>query len=234
MKGSQYRLALRNGQEWILKADPELEDWLNHLSHILMLEEVEPGNAGPSWRFCFSNPDQRMFDGDGWVTSNSRWMSNHVRKDGTDLISEIIPYERGDPKEDIVRMMLAIQTLYLAVWPYGGIPVHAALLERRGEGILIAAPGGTGKSTCADRVPLPWHALCDDSVLLIPVDGMYYAHPLPTWSDFLMRDLNNRRWDVGYAVPVNGIWFLEHGKQDRAISVGKARLHPVSTSLLSR
>lgn len=221
MKGSQYHLLLRNGQQWILKADPKLEDWLQHLSRILMLREAEPGNDSPCWKFCLSDTGQQGYDGDGWVTSHSRWMSNHVRTDGTDLISEIIPYERRDPKEDIVRMMLAIQTLYLAVWPYGGIPVHAALLERNGEAIMIAAPGGTGKSTCADRIPLPWHAMCDDSVLLIPAEGRYYAHPLPTWSDFLMRDINEKVLDIGHAVPVTDIWFLEHGEKDRAIPVGK-------------
>ncbi len=221
MKGSQYHLALRNGQEWILKADPELEDWLQHLSSILMLRDAGPGKDRPSWRFCLSDTHQRGNNGDEWVIARSHWLNNHVRTGGTDLISEIFPYDRGDPKEDIARMMFAIQALYLAVWPYGGIPVHAALLERNGEAILIAAPGGTGKSTCAERIPLPWHALCDDSVLLVPADGRYYAHPLPTWSDLIMRDLNDRRWNVGHAVPVTGIWFLEHGENDRAIPVGK-------------
>ncbi len=221
MTQSRYHLAIKNGQEWVLEAGPELEDWLQHFAHILMLRYAEPGSKYPHWKFCQQGEGGPRVMDEGWVTSHSRWMSNHVRTDGTDLISEIKPYERGDSKEDIVRMMLAIQTLYLAVWPSGGIPVHAALLERNGEAILIAAPGGTGKSTCADRIPLPWHALCDDSVLLIPADGRYFAHPLPTWSDFLMRDLCDRRWDVGNAIPVNGIWFLEHGEKDRAIPLGK-------------
>lgn len=223
MTGLSYHLVIRNGQEWVLEAAPELEDWLMQLAHILMLRAVKTRGESPSWRFCFQNAGGNGFRGESWVTSRSRWMSSYAKTDGTDLITEIIPFERGDPKEDIVRMMLAIQTLYLAIWPFGGIPVHAALLERDGEAIMIAAPGGTGKSTCARRVPPPWHTLCDDTVLLVPAAGVYYAHPLPTWSDFLMRDLNNGRWDVGHAVPVTGIWFLEHGEQDRAVPIGKGQ-----------
>ncbi len=223
MTGPSYELVIRNGQRWILEASPGLEDWLQHFARIMMLREVDSGIKYPSWRFCFQDSGVPLFHGEGWVTSRSRWMSSYAKTDGTDLVTEIIPFERGDPKEDIVRMMLAIQTLYLAIWPFGGIPVHAALLERDGEAILIAAPGGTGKSTCASRVPPPWQTLCDDTVLLIKAGGVYYAHPLPTWSDFLIRDLYDRRWDVMYAVPVTGIWFLEHGEQDQAVPLGKGQ-----------
>jgi len=223
MTGSSYELVIRNGQRWKLEASPVLEDWLQHFAHILMLHEIEKGRNCPSWRFYFQESNVSLFQGRGWVTSRSRWMSSHAKTDGTDLVTEIIPFERGDPKEDIVRMMLAIQTLYLAIWPFGGIPVHAALLERDGEAIMIAAPGGTGKSTCASRVPPPWHALCDDTVLLVPVGGVYYAHPLPPWSDFLIRDMHDRRWNVEYAVPVTKIWFLEHGERDQAVPLEKGQ-----------
>ena len=37
----------------------------------------------------------------------------------------------------------------------GGLPFHAALLEYEGQGIILAAPGSTGKSTCSRRVPPP-------------------------------------------------------------------------------
>jgi len=223
MTGPSYELVIRNGQRWALEASPDLEDWLQHFARIMMLRELDGRRKSPSWRFCFQDSDVPLFHGGGWVTSRSRWMSGYAKTDGTDLVTEIIPFDRGDPKEDIVRMMLAIQTLYLAIWPFGGIPVHAALLERDGEAILIAAPGGTGKSTCASRVPPPWQTLCDDTVLLIKAGGVYYAHPLPTWSDFLIRDLYDRRWDVMYAVPVTGIWFLEHGEQDQAVPLGKGQ-----------
>ena len=221
MTATRYHLGLKNGQEWRLEADPGLEDWLDHFASIITLEETASQDSGPSWRFCFQEKGCQDKPGDGWVSSYSQWQSIHARTDGTDIITGIVPYDRSDQKEDIVRMMLAVQSLYLAVWPRGGIPVHAALLENAGHAILIAAPGGTGKSTCATRIPLPWRALCDDAVLLVPVQGVYSAHPLPTWSDFLMRDIHDRTWDTGYAVPVTGIWFLEHGDVDCGASIGK-------------
>lgn len=221
MTGTPHRLALKNGQRWTLRADPDLEGWLHAFASILMLEPASPEEGGPYWRFCMQERGGRGPPGRGWVSSYSNWQSIHARTDGADLITGIVPYDRGDKKEDIVRMMLATQSLYLAVWPRGGIPVHAALIEREGDGILIAASGGTGKSTCATRIPPPWRALCDDAALLVPVEGVYYAHPLPTWSDYLMRDQYDRRWHVGNAVPVTGIWFLEHGEEDRGVPLGK-------------
>mgnify|MGYP001411143347 CR=1 FL=1 len=221
MTDTHYHLALKNNQHWILEADPGLGDWLQHFTAILMLREAVPGEKAPSWRFSLAERENQKSPGDGWVSSWSQWQSIHAKMDGTDIITGIVPYDRSDKKEDVVRMMLAIQSLYLAVWPCSGIPVHAALLEREGQAILIAAPGGTGKSTCATRIPPPWRALCDDSVLMVPSGGLYCAHPLPTWSDFLMRDQYDRRWDVEAAVPVTGIWFLEHGDEDNGSPIGK-------------
>lgn len=175
----------------------------------------------PSWRFRLKDKEVQVYRSENWITSRSYWMSIHSKTDGTDLVTEITPYSRDDPKEDIIRMMLAIQSLYLAVWPRGGIPVHAAMLEKNNQAILIAAPGGTGKSTCARRIPPPWTAPCDDSVLLLPYKGEYYAHPLPTWSDHLIRGDYDQKWDVGHAVPVTGLWFLEHSEEDSLSTLGK-------------
>ncbi len=87
--------------------------------------------------------------------------------------------------------------------------------------MLIAAAGGTGKSTCARRVPPPWHPLCEDSVLLVPVANQYYAHPLPTWSDFLIRNLMDKKRVANRFVPVSALWFLEHSKKDEPLILGK-------------
>jgi SynChlorMet cassette protein ScmC len=186
-----------------------------------MIPEAASKQNVPSWRFYLKEKGDHDFHGNNWITSRSYWMSIHAKTDGTDLLTEITPYSRDDPTEDIIRMMLAIQSLYLAVWPRGGIPVHAAMLEKNGQAVLVAAPGGTGKSTCARRIPLPWTAPCDDSVLLLPCKGKYFGHPLPTWSDHLIRKDYNRKWDIGHAVPVTGLWFLEHGEEDGISPVGK-------------
>lgn len=216
-----YHLKLANGQEWSLKADQSLEIWLERFAEIMQLPERKPGKSSPTWRFTFRDENKETSLSDTYVTSQARLITVHARHDGTDLTTELSPFTKESENEDIIRMMVAVQSLYLATWLKGGIPVHAALIEKEGTGILIAAAGGTGKSTCARRIPPPWHALCDDSVLLVPVGDRYYAHPLPTWSDFLIRNMMDKSWDVNQFVPVSALWFLEHGDEDGSYLVGK-------------
>ena len=108
----------------------------------------------------------------------------------------------------------------------GGILIHGALAERNGIGVILAAPGGTGKTTASDRLPAPWRSLCDDTTLVVrDSQGNYRAHPWPTWSSFLDGGLGGS-WDVQSAVPVKGIFFLSHAFEDRVESVGSG--HAVS------
>lgn len=108
----------------------------------------------------------------------------------------------------------------------GGILIHGALAERNGTGVILAAPGGTGKTTASDRLPAPWHSLCDDTTLVVrDSQGNYRAHPWPTWSRFLDGGPGGT-WDVQSAVPLKGIFFLSHAVEDRVASVGTG--HAVS------
>ena len=108
----------------------------------------------------------------------------------------------------------------------GGILIHGALAERNGIGVILAAPGGTGKTTASDRLPAPWRSLCDDTTLVVrDSQGNYRAHPWPTWSRFLDGGPGGT-WDVQSAVPLKGIFFLSHAVEDRVESVGTG--HAVS------
>jgi hypothetical protein len=108
----------------------------------------------------------------------------------------------------------------------GGIIIHGALAERNGIGVILAAPGGTGKTTASDRLPAPWRSLCDDTTLVVrDSQGNYRAHPWPTWSCFLDGGPGGT-WDVQSALPVKGIFFLSHAFEDRVESVGSG--HAVS------
>jgi hypothetical protein len=108
----------------------------------------------------------------------------------------------------------------------GGILIHGALAERNGIGVILAAPGGTGKTTASDRLPAPWRSLCDDTTLVVrDSQGNYRAHPWPTWSRFLDGGPGGT-WDVQSAVSVKAIFFLSHAFEDRVESVGSG--HAVS------
>jgi SynChlorMet cassette protein ScmC len=105
----------------------------------------------------------------------------------------------------------------------GGILIHGALAERDGVGVILAAPGGTGKTTASNRLPSPWHSLSDDTTLVVcDPQGKYWAHPWPTWSRFLDDGIGGN-WDVKNAVPIKGIFFLVQAVADRVERVDTKR-----------
>jgi len=81
-----------------------------------------------------------------------------------------------------------------------------------------------GKSTASTRLPPPWRALADDVTLVVrDREGVYWAHPWPTWSWFFGKE--DRRpgggvWDVQQAVPLRAIFVLEQGDEDRVEPMG--------------
>jgi len=124
------------------------------------------------------------------------------------------------------RDLLAIQlirvaaTVALDVERRGGLLLHGALAEREGQGVLLAGPAGSGKSTASERLPPPWRSLCDDATLVVrDPQGSYWAHPWPTWSEFMFGGRGGS-WDVQHAVPLRGLFFLAQDEQDRVEPVG--------------
>lgn len=102
-----------------------------------------------------------------------------------------------------------------------GCPTHAAFAEYKGKGVLIAASGGTGKSTCYRRLPKEgWIPLSDDNALLIKKDEKIMVHPMPTWSDHMWkRDFTT--FNASYFTPLSTIFFLEQAKRDEVIPMNK-------------
>lgn len=126
------------------------------------------------------------------------------------------------------------------------VPTHLVGLPEAGwAGVLLAAAGGTGKSTAARRVPPPWLGLCDDAVLVIPEWGdlpanpeslespealpqRWWAHAWPTWSRFEQGGPGGV-WPVREAIPLRAIYFLKQaaGEWLEPFGTGQtaARLH---------
>lgn len=108
----------------------------------------------------------------------------------------------------------------------GGVLIHGALAERDGIGVILAAPGGMGKTTASNRLPSPWRSLCDDTTLVVRnPQGGYWAHPWPTWSRFLDGGMGGT-WNVQEAVPLRGAFVLVQAAEDRVERVGPG--HAVS------
>lgn len=102
----------------------------------------------------------------------------------------------------------------------GGLLIHGALAEKDGYGVILAGPGGSGKTTASQRLVPPWRSLCDDLTLVVrDHQGIYWAHPWPTWSRFMSGGPGGT-WDVQHSVPLKGIFFLAQAAEDRVESVG--------------
>lgn len=181
-------------------------------------EELRQMPSGPY--IAPLGPASEKADG-GWVVYDHLSLKVWCHESTTDVICEVRDHSSHD--EEIINMWNALQPIYQQAQKTGGLPLHGALLELDGKGVIIAAPGGTGKSTCYRRVPDYWKPLCDDELLVV-LDKKrgYQAHPFPTWSDYLWRG-SEKKWDVEYSVPLHAIFFLERAETDEATPVGSGQ-----------
>lgn len=233
----EYCLRLGNGQGWRITATDGAQSWVEKLAKILKLKNDNGsghqklvfvrraiGNQIPEQTISYLSPsilEEEHLPRKGWQALRIRAIQiwSHLRV--PDLICEI-GQEQGY-ELDILRMMLALYPIIERAQYYGGMTFHAALVERSGTGILLAAPGNTGKSTCCRRFPNPWQPLCDDETLVVKNDeGRYLAHPLPTWSDYLLKRSGEARRVEEY-VPLSALFFLEQAEADEVTPVGQGQ-----------
>lgn len=224
--GCGYSLRLSDGKGWQIKASEGLRSWLDRLASIMELKAYNP-NGYPQLTFIRNSSGRKMHWGalpftlpqDGWGVHNFRALRVWLHPDVPHVICEIGP-ERGHDL-DVLRMLLSCCPIYYRAQDSGGLPFHAALIERNGTGVLLAGQGNSGKSTCCRRIPPPWHALCDDEALVVRHDSRrYHAHPFPTWSDHFFRRAQ-RTWNVERHVLLSAIFFLEQSDFDKVIRLGQ-------------
>jgi SynChlorMet cassette protein ScmC len=244
-----YDLPLKDGSHWWMLADEACADWLDKLGAILELRRCmrTPGPSNGSAPLFFSRTDDGSGLSDrptnavyppgaappavftpglvtGWRCEDHRAVRLWSHEDVPGVVCELIG-PTDDDCLDYIRMSIALQPIYRGSIAAGGLLTHAALVEREGQGVLLAAPGGRGKSTCSRRLPAPWRALGDDAALVVldrghPEEaGTYWVHPFPTWSDYYWGRAENT-WNVGHAVPLAGVFFLEQAEVTDAAAIG--------------
>ena len=131
--------------------------------------------------------------------------------------------DMSDREGRIEQMRRAMLPFYEAVAAKGGLPLHAALAEIGGQGVLLAGISGAGKSTCCRRFPASWRTLGDDMAIVVPCeDGAFRGHPLPTWSAVKAQTVE-RPCVLQHSVPIRAIFFLVHSESESAEPVGGAR-----------
>ena len=219
-QGLQHNLFLADGSHWEIAAgDEEAASVVSQLGCVMQLRKttgaIEPPPHGIVRRLLVSI-DVHASLADCYAPSPS--------KNDCFAFCVLRPCNHRDGL--CIQLMQLSLIIARDAQTRGGILIHGALAELDGIGVILAAPGGRGKTTASDRFTAPWRSLCDDTTLVVrDSQGNYRAHPWPTWSSFLDGGLGGT-WDVQSAVPVKGIFFLSHAFEDRVESVGPG--HAVS------
>jgi SynChlorMet cassette protein ScmC len=221
-----YELRLDDGTRWLLRPTAETEDWLGRFASILGVPAVSCDGGARTVTFRRSSGMKRIPGGhDMQAREQAVW--DFSRIPGAILEGEpagrevacFLPRAANDEME-IEGMRHVLLPLYLETLCRGGFPVHAALVERNGRGVLLAGRGGIGKSTCCSRLRAPWAGLADDLALVVrDASGEYRAHALPTWS--ALRAGSEGAWDVRRSVPLEAIFFLVQAVADGAVPAGR-------------
>lgn len=233
-----YLLKLGDGSSWKLVATSGTRSWAEKLATIMRLkaDDEDRHNEFPRIYLVqrYSGTDrlvdpvnltgsaiEKALPKSGWKPHDLRPIRFWSHRALPDIICEI--GKEGNHELDIIRMWTLLYIIYLRVQDSGGLPFHAALVEQDGKGVLLAGPGGSGKSTSSRRLPRPWYALSDDQSLIVcNTRKRYLAHPIPTWSDYLWKH-SEKTWNVQYSVPLTGVFFLEQSEADEIKPLGEGQ-----------
>jgi len=231
---SSYCLELADGQGWHILAGNEASQWVTKLAAIMELRSCKPNGypklliirrteeldistkahrAYPNMKNSLSLHEYSLHE----AGSLRFWYSDNR----PDVICEIGEEENRD--KEIIKMWNLLLPISQKTQDNGGLPLHGALVEKQGRGIILAASGGIGKSTCCHRIPSPWRSLCDNETLIVKGKrGEYVAHPLPTWSEHLSQE-SERTWSVEQHLPLQAIFFLEQSDTDEVLPLGQGK-----------
>lgn len=126
--------------------------------------------------------------------------------------------------DDLALQLMQLSLIFCnQVETQGGLLIHGGLAEKNGVGIILAGPGEVGKTTASKRLPPPWTSLSDDSTLIVrDKNGLYHAHPWPTWSTFMFGGKGGS-WDVQHSVPLKAIFLLHQNEKDHIEPIGKGQ-----------
>ena len=232
----EYFLTLSDGCSWWLSGVNESVGWVDKLATIMELKESRL-NGSPklifSSKMASNGTINRTSDcvaarlsykgpNPGWSVSHPDSLRVWRYNNTPDVLCELKNNDEGAEIE-IIHMWFALHPIYQRSMYVGGLPFHAGLIELDGRGVLLAARGDTGKSTCCRRLPDYWKPLCDDEALVVfDKQKKYRAHPFPTWSDYLWKH-SEKTWNVQYSVPLTGVFFLEQSEVDEIKPLGEGQ-----------
>ena len=212
-EGMAAGLTLADGSTWGIAAGDDEAPAI--VSRLVEAMQLRPHDA-PAYRLVI------LIDGDSAYADPAHagptpWAFMHS-DNGDPFICVVPPVHNSDMLADQLLQISLVIAHQAQI--RGGVLLHGALAERDGWGVILAGPGGVGKTTASQRFPAPWRSLCDDATLVVrDGNGTYWAHPWPTWSNLMSGGLGGT-WDVSHAVPLKGIFFLVQAQHDGVEPIG--------------
>lgn len=216
-----FQLRLRNGQTWHIIGYGEQYGLARKLAHVMNLQAADANETAQQLIFVnATDPSLKRYDSRNVVFSDRQ---QRVRvwwqPDETSVHVEVLTLHFDADRYFALRM--GVQMIHHLNSLQGGLPLHCALTELDGAGVVLAAKSGTGKTTCCQRFPDYWHVLGDDEALLSKTDTGFVAQAIPTWSHYILGE-GYLTWQTEYSVPVRAIFFLEQAEQDSVMPLSKA------------
>lgn len=241
----EYCFRLANNQGWHIITTEGVREWGAKLAAILELKTYNE-NSYPKLIFVkrssriknfeklpstLAPAIRRQLPAKGWNVQDHGLIRFWFHKKTEDVICELAGPKLWDI--DILKMYQALHPIHTQALSSGGLPLHAALVERNGIGAVLAAPGNTGKTTCCRRLPPPWQAMSDDETLIVRNDEKkYFAHPFPTLANYFRGDYCHTR-NVQEHISLKAIFFLEQAEDDEVIPVkqGQATILAIHSAM---
>lgn len=227
---------LTDGHAWGILPGKGTGQWAEEFSRLLRLEPFQ-GLADKTIRLerfpqssgagdgCPQVP--YGCDGEGWQVRRSPFLEIWRHQAVPQIVCGL--HETVDFLHVREQMRCALFPVYDLTVRGGGLPLHCAVVEQGGRGVLLVGRSGVGKSTACRRLPPRWNVLGDDLALAVRIPGGAFAvHPLPTWSA-VGPNLEKRAWDIKRGVRLSAIFFLTQVEEDEILPAGTAMASVVLT-----
>jgi len=217
-----YTVKLSNNLIWSLSSETEeLKPWLKRIGFIFELDNIQYQNGIHDENITAYNEENRKTSNIGWQQHDMVTFNASFDTENRKILYSINPFSRKN--DEIIAIKGAFYPIYREIIDHGGQLFHAALIECDGKGVILAGKSGVGKSTSCSRLPEHWNVLCDDELLMIPTEqGIYRAHPLPTWSEYIM-ERSEKTWNIHHSVPVYGMFYIEQADVDSVLPLGEGQ-----------
>jgi len=225
-----YELCLSDDQYWGIESDRYTREWADELGFLLGLETLRgrPDRTIYLERLPTSTSRGKGcpritsygYPGEEWRVRILRSLQYWSHPAVSGVVFRL--HETTEPRQVSQQMRHVLFPVYETTICKGGLPLHAALVEHDGRGVLFVGRSGVGKTTACRRLPPDWNVLGDDLALAVRTSsGRFRVHPLPTWSAVRIGS-SAETWDIKQSVCLEAIFFLVQAAEDEITPAGKA------------